>query len=89
MSSCGAVFEGRGVPFEAPPLLHTPFLALLLAASHQAALRGRDETAHGGNVMVGRCGVTARGRHGVTVCWCRGETVIRAERRAGRRGRAT
>ena len=36
MGSCGTVFKGRGVPFEAPPLLHTPFLALLLAVSQQS-----------------------------------------------------
>ena len=35
MGSRGAVFKGRGVPFEAPPLSRTPFLALLLAASQQ------------------------------------------------------
>ena len=38
MGSHGAVFKGRGVPFEAPPLSHTPFLALLLAASQQAVV---------------------------------------------------
>ena len=33
----GPFFKGRGVPFEAPPLSHTPFLALLLTASQQAS----------------------------------------------------
>ena len=35
MGSRGAVFKGRGVPFEAPSLSRTPSLALLLAASQQ------------------------------------------------------
>ena len=38
-----------------------------------------------GAMALGRSGVWASRRHGVTTQWCRGETALGAERRAGRR----